>query len=463
MSVTKAVQKNDQIDITITGYTSEGSGIGRLNDRPDGLAIFVPGAAVGDRLRVRIVKPASHYAFGRLEEILSPSPDRIPVDCPHYPPCGGCVFRHIDYSAECQAKWEKVRDCMTRIGGLSDPPMQPILPAPTPLRYRNKAEFPIGLDRSGKPVLGFYAPRSHRIIPCESCLLQPDVFDRIAARFLSWVEESGNPVYDETTHRGVLRHLYLRYAGSTGQVMVCVVANAGRLCDEAGLCRALTEQEPSIQSIVLNINREQTNVILGPECRTLYGTGELTDTLCGLTFSLSPLAFYQVNREQTERLYQKAAELAALTGEETLLDLYCGAGTIGLSMANRVRQVIGVEIVPQAVENARQNAARNGIQNAEFLCMDAPKAAALLQKRGLSPDVIILDPPRKGCGETLCRTAAEMAPQRLVYISCDPATLARDLAVFSQLSYHPVSITPVDLFPRTRHVETVVLMSRVEK
>ena len=419
MSVTKAVQKNDQIDITITGYTSEGSGIGRLNDRPDGLAIFVPGAAVGDRLRVRIVKPASHDAFGRLEEILSPSPDRIPVDCPHYPPCGGRVFRHIDCSAECQAKWEKVRDCMTRIGGLSDPPMQPILPAPTPLRYRNKAEFPIGLDRSGKPVLGFYAPRSHRIIPCESCLLQPDVFDRIATRFLSWVEESGNPVYDETTHRGVLRHLYLRYAGSTGQVMVCVVANAGRLCDEAGLCRALTEQEPSIQSIVLNINREQT-----------------------------------------ERLYQKAAELAALTGEETLLDLYCGAGTIGLSMANRVRQVIGVEIVPQAVENARQNAARNGIQNAEFLCMVAPKAAALLQQRGLSPDVIILDPPRKGCGETLCRTAAEMAPQRLVYISCDPATLARDLAVFSQLSYHPVSITPVDLFPRTRHVETVVLLSQ---
>lgn len=461
MSVTKAVKKNEIVTFHITGYTSEGSGVGRLNDQPDGLAVFVPHAAIGDWLKVRIVKPASHYAFGRIEEILSPSPDRISPDCDCCPPCGGCVFRHISYEAECQAKWEKVRDCLTRLGGIDHPTMEPIMAAPSPLRYRNKAEFPLGVDESGNPVLGFYAPRSHRIIPCRSCLLQPAIFDEIAAVFLQWVKQSGNPVYQETEHRGVLRHLYLRYAGSTGQVMVCVVANATQLKDEEELCHLLTSRFPQITSIILNRNQEKTNVILGPDCRTLYGTPELTDTLCGLQIRLSPLSFYQVNREQTQRLYQKAAELCRLTGQETLLDLYCGAGTIGLSMAHKVKKVIGVEIVPEAVENARGNAKTNGIQNAEFLCMDAPQAAQHLKEQGLTPDVVVLDPPRKGCGEALCHTVSDMAPARVVYVSCDPATLARDLTYFAANGYHLVTAVPVDLFPRTRHIETVVLLSKL--
>ena len=361
----------------MTGYTSEGSGVGRLNDQPDGLAVFIPHAAVGDFLKVRIVKPASHYAFGRIEEILSPSPDRVSPDCECCPPCGGCVFRHISYEAECRAKWEKVHDCLTRLGGIENPTMEPIMAAPSPLRYRNKAEFPPGCGRKREPRAGILrAPQSpdHPLPPLP---IATAIFDEIAAVFLQWVKKSGNPVYQETEHCGVLRHLYLRYAGSSGQVMVCVVANAARLKDEEGLCQLLTARFPQITSIVFNQNQEKTNVILGPDCRTLYGTPELTDTLCGLQIRLSPLSFYQVNREQTQRLYQRRRTYAISPGRETLLDLYCGAGTIGLSMAHKVKRVIGVEIVPEAVENARENAKTNGIGNAEFLCMDAPRPPSI--------------------------------------------------------------------------------------
>ena len=453
-----ALTKNEIREAEVTGYTAEGAGVVRV----DGVPVFVPGTAQGDRLRVRIVKSLKSYAFGRIEEILSPSSDRIPEDCPVARQCGGCVFRHISYEAELRAKEQRVRDALSRIGGFSELPVLPILGAAQPDRYRNKAQFPIGSDGRGGLVFGFYAPHSHRIVACEDCLLQPAEFTRAMEAVRRWQAETGETVYDEGTGRGVLRHLYLRKGFASGQVMVCIVANAKALRGEERLCDLLRESAPGLSGVLLNVNREDTNVVLGRKNRVLWGSETLTDTLCGLRFSLSPHSFYQVNRDQAERLYAVAADDAALTGEETLLDLYCGAGTIGLSMAAKAKRLIGVEIVEDAVKNARANAAANGVKNAEFFCGDAAEAAAMLRGRGEAPDVVVLDPPRKGCGEELVSIVAQMAPSRVVYVSCDPATLARDLTWFAARGYAPQKAQPVDLFPRTHHVETVVLLSKGE-
>ncbi len=450
-----ALEKNAVYEAEVTGYTAEGAGVVRA----DGVPVFVPGAAQGDVLRVRVVKPLSTYAFGRVEEVLTPSPDRVAEDCPVARQCGGCVFRHISYEAELRAKEQRVRDALSRIGGFSGLSVLPILGAPQPDRYRNKAQFPIGSDGKGGILFGFYAPHSHRIIACGDCLLQPESFTRAMEAVRRWQAETGETVYDEGTRRGVLRHLYLRMGFSSGQVMVCVVANAGALRGEERLCALLREAVPGLSGVLLNENREDTNVVLGRKNRVLWGAETLEDTLCGLRFSVSPHSFYQVNRDQAERLYGVAADFAALRGEETLLDLYCGAGTIGLSMAGKVKRLVGVELVEDAVKNARANAAANGVKNAEFFCGDAAKAAAMLRARGEAPDVVVLDPPRKGCGEELVSIVAQMAPSRVVYVSCDPATLARDLTFFASRGYEPQMARPVDLFPRTSHVETVVLLS----
>ena len=327
-----ALTKNEIREAEVTGYTAEGAGVVRV----DGVPVFVPGAAQGDRLRVRIVKSLKSYAFGRIEEILSPSSDRIPEDCPVARQCGGCVFRHISYEAELRAKEQRVRDALSRIGGFSEMPVLPILGAAQPDRYRNKAQFPIGSDGRGGLVFGFYAPHSHSIVACEDCLLQPAEFTRAMEAVRRWQAETGETVYDEGTGRGVLRHLYLRKGFASGQVMVCIVANVKELRGEERLCALLRESVPGLSGVLLNVNREDTNVVLGRKNRVLWGSETLTDTLCGLRFSLSPHSFYQVNRDQAERLYAVAADDAALTGEETLLDLYCGAGTIGLSMAAMV-------------------------------------------------------------------------------------------------------------------------------
>ncbi len=452
-----ALTKNEIYEAEVTGYTAEGAGVVRAG----GVPVFVPGAAQGDILRVRIVKSLKSYAFGRIEEILSPSPDRIPQDCPAARQCGGCVFRHISYEAELRAKEQRVRDALSRIGGFSGLPVLPILGAAQPDRYRNKAQFPIGPDGSGGIALGFYAPHSHRIVACEDCLLQPAEFTRAMEAVRRWQAETGETVYDEGTGRGVLRHLYLRKGFASGQVTACIVANAKALRGEERLCALLREAVPGLTGVLLNVNREDTNVVLGRKNRVLWGSETLTDTLCGLRFSLSPHSFYQVNRDQAERLYAVAADYAALTGEETLLDLYCGAGTIGLSMAGKAKRLIGVEIVEAAVKNARANAAANGVTNAEFFCGDAAEAAAMLRGRGEAPDVVVVDPPRKGCGEELVSIVAQMAPSRVVYVSCDPATLARDLTYFAARGYAPQKAQTVDLFPRTAHVETVVLLSKL--
>ena len=444
-------KKNDIVTLEITGMTAEGSGVGRY----DGMPVFVPFTVVGDILRAKLLKVTGSYAFGRIEEMLHSSLDRIAQECPHFMKCGGCTYRHMTYDAELRVKEQRVRDALQRIGGFTDVPVRSIIGSTVRDGYRNKAQLPIGKQADGSLVMGFYAARSHRIVDCTECALQPPVFMKVMAVFQAWMQESENSVYDEKTGQGVLRHLYLRQAQGTGELMVCVVANAAVLQGEDDLVRRLRLELPELRSVVLNSNFADTNVVLGAQCRVLWGSETIIDELAGLRFEIAPRAFYQVNWAQMERLYAVARAYAALQGTETVLDLYCGTGTIGLSMARQAERLIGVEIVPEAVENARRNAANNRILNAEFLCADAAETAEILGLRKVVPDVVVLDPPRKGCALELIKTVADLRAKRIVYVSCDPATLARDLQRFSQLGYRICEVTPVDMFPNTPHVESV--------
>ncbi len=451
-----AVKKNDIITLEITDITNEGNGVGRI----DGLAVFVPMSAVGDVLRVRMTKVLKSYAYGIIESILTPSGDRIAADCPVFSRCGGCDYRHITYQAELKLKQKQVYDALERIGGLHfDEHI--ITPSPQTEGYRNKVQYPVRADDNGRCVAGFFAPRSHRLIDCTSCALHPKRFEEIVLDILAFANRNGISPYREETGTGLLRHIYLRDAGATGELMVCLVINGKALPRHGELVQTLTGKYPKIKSIVLNINRQNTNVILGERCITLYGSDTITDILRGVKVKLSPLSFYQVNRLGAERLYDLAEEYASPTQDDLLLDLYCGAGTIGLSMAKKVKKLIGVEIVPEAVENARENAALNGFDNCEFLCADASGAAAELEKRGIQPDIVILDPPRKGSDYECLSAVARMNPSRIVMVSCNPATLARDLKQLQELGYTAQKAQAVDMFPRTGHVECVVLMSRV--
>ena len=448
------MRKNDEIEIEITDMSAEGSGIGRY----DGMAVFVPSTAVGDRVRALVLKVKKTYAFGKLLAVISPSPDRIENDCLSFNRCGGCVYRHISYTSECRIKSGKVYEAVKRIGGVDLKP-QEIIGSDTPDRYRNKAQYPVAQDGT----FGFYAFHSHRIIPCGECALQPEIFGKITAAVTGWIRERGVSVYNEETHRGLLRHIYLRLAEKTGEIMAVAVINGESLpFSDDFVERLLSVCGENLHSVQLNINREKTNVILGNKCKLLYGEEYITDILCGVRVRLSPLSFYQVNRATAEKLYAKAAEYAEPDGK-TVLDLYCGAGTIGLSMAHKAKRIIGAEIVPEAIEDAKYNARLNGIENAEFICADAAKAAKLLNDRGLKPDVIILDPPRKGCSPELIDTVAEkFRPERVVYVSCDPATLARDIKLFSEKGYTLKEYTPVDMFPRTAHVECCAMICRAK-
>lgn len=448
------IKKNDRINLKIDSCSAGGSGVGRYN----GMAIFVPATAVGDEITAHILKVKKSYAFAKVEAVITPSEDRIEPECPVYLKCGGCVFSHMKYDAEKKIKAEHVAECFKRIGGVA-PEFEPIIGAESDSRYRNKAQYPVAFE-NGEVKTGFYSPHSHRVIHCPDCLLQPTEFEGILEVFAEYIKENGVSVYNEATHSGLLRHIYIRKGSASGEIMVCAVINGKKLPAQDKLIDALLEKEPSIKSIILNSNTKDTNVILGDKCKTLWGADYITDILCGLKFRISPLSFYQVNRDQAERLYNKAAEYAGLTGSETVLDLYCGAGTIGLSMANRAKKIIGVEIVPEAIEDAKINAEINDVKNARFLCGDAAKAAEILKNEGIRPDVIILDPPRKGCSPEMLKIASEMAPDRIVYVSCDPATLARDCGILSDLGYTAAKATPVDMFPRTGHVETVVQLSQ---
>ena len=454
MNKKDSLKKNDVIELEVTGFSSEGSGVGHHN----GQAVFVSGAAEGDTVECLIIKAKDSYAVGKLQHILKASPDRIQPDCPVFPRCGGCVFRHISYEAELRLKQQRVADAFERIGHL-DIAVSPIVGAPSPDGYRNKAQYPLQ-SVNGRLYAGFYAPFSHRVIDCKRCILQPDEFEPLLRAVSRWAEKYKIPVYDEATGKGLLRHVYLRRAAATGQIMACVVVNGTRVFKEKELTEALLKTNPAVRTVLLNVNAEKTNVVLGSENRVLYGDGYIEDELCGKRFRISPLSFYQVNHDQAERLYEKAAEFALTPDTKVLLDLYCGTGTIGLTMADRVETLIGAEIVEDAVRDARVNAKLNGAQNAEFLCGDAAAAAETLRSRGVKPDAVILDPPRKGCDPAVLKTVAEMSPARIVYISCDPATLARDCAVLETLGYRTQAAVPYDMFPRTGHVETVVRLSR---
>lgn len=452
------MKKNDEFELIITGMTAEGNGVGHK----DGMAVFVSNTAVGDTVLAHVIKVKKSYAVAKTVNIINPSPDRVDVDCPVFNRCGGCVYRHISYDAELKIKQQKVADAFSRIGKLNVK-LQPIIGSERTDFYRNKAQLPAGRE-TGKAKLGFYSFHSHNIIDCGACRLQPKKFSDIADVLRSFIDANDISVYDEISHSGLVRHLYIRASKDCEEISVCIVINGNTLPCADKLWQAL---EPlGVTGLSININKKDTNVVLGDNTKILYGKAEITDSLLGTEFEISPLSFYQVNRDQTEKLYSLAAEYAQLTPDTILLDMYCGVGTIGLTMAKRVKELIGVEIVAPAVENAKKNAEHNSITNARFICADAAQAAQQLKEEGINPDVIILDPPRKGCDAELIKTVAEMSPERIVYVSCDPATLARDCATFAELGYHIAEadgthlITPVDMFPRTAHVETVCLLSK---
>ena len=445
------LEKNKVYRARIEGYTSEGLGVARI----EGQAVFVHRALRGEDCDVLLLKVLKNAAFGKVVKVHEPSPHRVEPDCPYYGKCGGCDFRHMDREEELYAKKTRVQDALRRIGG-SDVQVEEIL-AGERLHYRNKSQFPIAADGT----VGFYKARSHQVIPVENCLLQKVDTNNVQLKFDRYIRLYNVSCYDERTRQGLLRHLYVRSNGA-GESLVCIFANGRELPHEAELVALLREASPRIVGVVLGVNTKPTGAILGKEYRTLWGTDVLTDELCGLTFRLSVPSFYQVNREMAEVLYDKAVEFAALTGTETVLDLYCGAGTITQVMARHAGRVIGAEIVPEAIEDAKANAERNGVENVEFFCGDASAVAADFAAKGLRPDVICVDPPRKGLAPEVVRAAAQMAPRRIVYVSCDPATLARDVKLFAAEGYGAVRAAAVDMFPGTANVESVVALERRE-
>lgn len=445
--------KNDEFILEIIDVTNEGIGVGKV----DGMAVFVPLTAVGDVVRVKALKVKKTYAYGKLMEIITPSSDRIENDCPYFNRCGGCVFRHINYEAELSLKTNKVKEAVKRIGGVELEPQQILFDKCD--RYRNKAQYPLS-ENGG---VGFYAFHSHRIIECEDCFLQPEIFSKITDAVSGFVRQYSISIYNEEKHNGLLRHLYIRKGERSGEIMVCFVINGDRLPKSEIIISELQKLcGDALKSVVLNINKRDTNVILGEKCITLYGSDYISDTLAGVKVRLSPLSFYQVNTVMANKLYAKAKEYAKPDGKN-IIDLYCGAGTIGLSMAKDAKSVIGVEIIEAAVRDAQFNAKENGIDNARFICGDAKTAAEQLKKEKIKPDMVIVDPPRKGCDSELIKIIAnDFCPQSVVYISCDPATFARDVKIFAEEGYNLLEYTPADLFPRTSHVETVGVLIKGE-
>ena len=545
--------KVGQIDKTeITGYSSEGMGVCRI----EGCAVFVPNAICGELCEIKIIHVSQNSAHGKIERILERSPHRIPRSCPDAKLCGGCQLHHMDYAEELSFKAQKVTDALNRIGGQNVPlveitgahgmhnakckmqnegtelvgggALDAPLAAPTAcgmqnakykmqnmgsvpeaaFAYRNKAQYPVA-EQGGKPVAGFYKNRTHEVIPVKRCAILPEVFDRVRDVVIRWAAEDRVSVYDEHTGKGLLRHIYVRKGAVSGEIMVCLVVNGPSLPREQRLVNALRREIPGLASLVLSENTKNTNVVLGDAFRTLWGKDEIQDDLCGFTFRLSPRSFYQVNHDQAQRLYEKAVELAELHGTETVLDLYCGTGTITLALSRSAGRVIGVEVVPQAIEDAKENAVRNGVKNVEFFCADAGEAAAWFASQSpvtshQSPgdggrgffapprsksfralrmtgdgetdpsaplrsaqddriggvDVIVVDPPRKGLSPDVIDAMVTMSPARIVYVSCDPATLARDVKLLTERGYALTHAEAFDLFPRTFHVETVVLLRR---
>ncbi len=450
------MQKDDLITVTIEDLSSEGLGVGHY----DGMAFFIKDTVIGDVAEAKIMKLKKTYGYARLTRLITPSPDRIAARCPVARQCGGCQIQAMSYPAQLRFKEAKVRNNLVRIGKFEHPPMEPIIGMEEPFRYRNKAQFPVGMSKDGRIIAGFYAGRTHAIIECEDCLLGVEENRVILDLVLEHMKEYHIRPYEELTGKGLVRHVMIRKGFATGAVMVCLIVNA----DSLPHADALVERLRTIRgmaSITLNINREQTNVIMGREIKLLWGQPYIEDMIGSVRFRISPLSFYQVNPLQTEKLYNKALEYAGLTGEETVWDLYCGIGTISLFLAQRAKQVYGVEIVPAAIEDAKANAALNGMTNAEFFVGKAEEVLPeKYEKEGITADVIVVDPPRKGCEESVLATMIQMAPKRIVYVSCDSATLARDLKYLCHHGYELTRCCPTDMFGNSVHVETVCCLVR---
>ena len=454
-------RKNQEFTLTIEDLSEDGAGVGRL----DGYIWFVKDAVIGDVVRARAMKMKKNYGFARLMEVLTPSPDRVDPPCPVARPCGGCQLQAMRYEAQLRFKERKIINNLVRIGGFKEEelPMLPIIGMEHPWRYRNKAQFPFGRDKDGNIIAGFYAGRTHRIVPCEDCLLGVEENRRVLEIIKDFMNRYQISSYDEESHTGLVRHALIRKGFKTGQLMVCLIINGRSLPHSDVLAKRLRDVE-GMTSISLSINQERTNVIMGKEIVNLWGPGYIEDFIGGVRYQISPLSFYQVNPAQTEKLYGEALAYAGLTGDEIVWDLYCGIGTISLFLAQKARKVYGVEIVPQAIEDARRNAAINGIENAEFFVGKAEEVLPReFARTGERADVIVVDPPRKGCDRVCLETILAMGPERVVYVSCDSATLARDLRVLRDGGYEVTKVRGVDQFGQGTHVECVVLMSKVQK
>ncbi len=451
--------KNQVIKVNITSMSSDGNGIAKY----DGITVFVPFSAVGDVLEVKVVKLHKTYVFAIISDIIAPSESRVAPECKIYGKCGGCCFAHMTYEAELLAKHAFVEHAMQRIGNINTH-VNNVLPSPNKMRYRNKVQYPV-CEVKGSVQSGFYASRSHRIIPCDDCLLQPKMLNEIAKTCCCTFENYGVKIYDEETNTGLLRHIYLRHAEKSGKVLLCLVINGKSLPNESFILNDILTAHPQIETVVININTNRTNVILGKKCKTIHGNGFIKDELCGVPVKLGAMSFYQVNTQGAELLYKTAADMAQLSSNDVLLDLYCGTGTIGLAVMKRTqcKKLVGVEIIPEAVESAKQNALQMGVDNAHFICASTSSAVQTLIDSKLLPTAVVLDPPRKGCDEITLSAVVEMAPKKIIMISCNVATAARDVKYLSSKGYTVFAITPVDLFPRTKHIECVVLMSRVDK
>ena len=447
------LNKNELYETEITDYTAEGQGVAHI----EGCAVFIPNAVAGEKVRVRIEVAKKNWAAGKIVEILEKSPHRINRECPVAKLCGGCDFWHMDYDEETRLKAERVRNNLNRMGGENLEKIE-ILGAPDCHNYRNKAQYPVA-QKKGRAYAGFFKAGTHQVVENPRCLILPPETDRVKDEVMDYVNQYRVTVYDETTGKGLLRHIYVRRGVVSGQILVCLVVNGDKIPKAGELLKRL-QKIPGFATLVLSVNTKKGNAVLGDKFITLYGKGWIEDTLCGLSFRLSPRSFYQVNHHQAQRLYEAAISQAEITKNDLVLDLYCGVGTITLAMASAAGKVIGVEVIPQAVEDAKDNAKRNGIENAEFFCGDAGQAALELENQGIRPDVIVVDPPRKGLNADTIEALDRMAPRRVVYVSCDPATMARDVALLKDRGFTLKNALAADLFPRCAHVESVITLIR---
>ena len=450
-------KKNDMVTVEIKDMGHDGEGIGKA----EGYTLFIKDAVIGDLVEAKVMKAGKNYGYARLMKVLKPSKDRVEPKCSCARACGGCQLQALSYEKQLEFKEKKVRGNLERIGGFSDLEIEKVIGMEHPWRYRNKAQYPVGKDKDGKIITGFYAGRTHSIIPNQDCLLGAEINETILEKVIAYMEENHVAPYDETTGRGLVRHVLIRCGYQTGEIMVCLIVNGRKLPAAEKLTDSLREI-PGMTSISLNVNTKRNNVILGEEVINLWGQAFITDAIGEVKYQISPLSFYQVNPIQTEKLYDTALEFAGLTGKETVWDLYCGIGTISLFLAKKAKQVYGVEIVPPAIADARKNAALNGIENAEFYVGKAEEVLPeKYEQEGISADVIVVDPPRKGCDEAVLQTMLKMKPERIVYVSCDSATLARDLKRLCEEMYEVKRVAVCDMFPQGVHVETVVLLSKL--